>query len=188
MKNFFRFSEMSVASKSLHSVTNANTENEKHKTFTRVNKSNIEDVSLSNRESVHNQKKGIKVQPKHVTGANKEQNADKNRRKREPSVDRVIHITNLQEYSEFKKRPRGVIFYGAKWCKACKQIEPLYNRIGNRYHKQVALAHVDVDVANLEFSAVPVFVAMRNGKQIDSLQGSDKEGLKELIKKAIKSP
>ena len=47
------------------------------------------------------------------------------------------------------------------------------------------MAHVDIDVANLDFTHVPVFVALRNGKQIDSIVGAERASLKELIKKAI---
>lgn len=124
-----------------------------------------------------------KLREKDIVNPNKQNNE-----KREPTVDRVIHIHNFDEYQKFKENyPRGVVFYGAVWCHACKDIEPLYKRICNRYHKRVALAHVDIDEAKLDFTAVPVFVALRNGKQIDNLEGADKDALKALIKKVIKS-
>ena len=99
--------------------------------------------------------------------------------------NKVIEIHNVKEYEEFKKHARGVVFYGATWCHACKDIETLYARIANRYHKRIAMAHVDIDEANLDFSEVPVFVALRHGTQIDSVEGADKKGLKLLIKNAI---
>lgn len=101
--------------------------------------------------------------------------------------NKVIHIRNRKDYDDFKNdHKRGVIFYGSKWCQACEEIEPLYIRIANRYHRRIALAHVDVDEAKLDFTAIPVFTALHNGKQIDSMEGADKEELKKLIKNAIK--
>lgn len=100
--------------------------------------------------------------------------------------DKVIRIRNLHEYEKFKKKyDRSVIFYGAKWCHACTEISNLYNRIAKRYYKRVAMAYVDIDEANLDFTAVPVFVGLRYGKQIDSIEGGEKHELKELIKKTI---
>lgn len=101
-------------------------------------------------------------------------------------MSKVIEITNLDQYETFKQaHRRGIIFYGAGWCHACKEIEPLYTRIANRYHKRIAMAHVDIDVCKLEFSKVPVFVSFRKGTQLDSMIGADNEGLKEFVKEAI---
>ncbi|CAH6418454.1 Thioredoxin [uncultured virus] len=106
-------------------------------------------------------------------------------KKKDSGSDKLIHIRSKEDYLEFKKYPRGIIFYGAEWCKACKEIEPLYKRICNRYHKKITMAHVDIDEAKLEFTAVPVFVAMHNGKQFDSLEGADRDALRTLVKKTI---
>lgn len=111
---------------------------------------------------------------------------EKSRNKGSNKMNKVVEITTVAEYEKFKgKYGRCVVFYGAEWCSACKDIEDLYKRIANRYHKRVAMAHVDIDVAGLDFTHVPIFVALRHGKQIDSLESADRNGLKELIKKAI---
>ena len=97
----------------------------------------------------------------------------------------VIEITNFSQYEAFKKRKRGVIFYGAKWCKSCKGIKELYERIANRYQNKIKMAYVDIDVAGLDFTSVPIFVSLYNGKQLDSIIGADIPKLKILIKEAI---
>lgn len=105
---------------------------------------------------------------------------------REKGPNKVIEIKSTAEYEKFKRKySRCVVFYGAEWCHSCKDIEGLYQRIANRYCKRVAMAHVDIDVALLDFTHVPVFVALRRGKQIDTIKGADRAGLKELVKKAI---
>lgn len=101
-------------------------------------------------------------------------------------MSKVIEITSIEGYTEFKeKNRRGIIFYGAKWCEACNDIMPLYTRIANRYYKRIAMAHADIDVCQLDFSKVPIFLALRKGKTIDSMEGANNEALKEFIKKAI---
>ena len=99
---------------------------------------------------------------------------------------KVIEITNGEEYNTFKNaHHRGIIFYGADWCDACTQIHPMYTRIANRYHKHVAMAHADITVCKLDFSRIPVFVSYYKGKELDSIEGADVEGLKQLVKGII---
>ena len=111
---------------------------------------------------------------------------EKSSNKASDNTNKVIEITSTKEYEKFKRKySRCVVFYGAEWCHACKDIQELYARIANRYCKRVAMAHVDIDVAHLDFTHVPVFVALRHGKQIDSIEGADRTGLRNLVKKAI---
>jgi thioredoxin-like negative regulator of GroEL len=102
-------------------------------------------------------------------------------------MESVIELTTREEFERFKKYKRGVIFYGAKWCEGCKKLAPLYERIALKYHKYVKLAHVDIDVAKLDFSSVPVFVAYYKGQQINSLEGATVLELKAFIKAAIET-
>ena len=108
------------------------------------------------------------------------------------SSSKVISITNVVEYQTFKKKlcdeneqHRGVIFYSAGWCEACKLIKPLYTRIANRYYKRIMMAYVDIDICGLDFSKVPVFVSFYKETQINSMEGANNRGLKEFIKEAI---
>lgn len=98
---------------------------------------------------------------------------------------KVIQITDVEEYDEFKKNKRGIIFYGAEWCDACQLIKDIYARIANRYHKRIAMAYCDINVCGLDFSRIPVFVAMHQGKQINSLEGANDDSLKMLIRETI---
>jgi thiol-disulfide isomerase/thioredoxin len=101
------------------------------------------------------------------------------------TASKVIQITNVEEYDEFKKNKRGVVFYGAEWCEACQGIKDIFTRIANRYHKRIAMAYCDINVCGLDFSRVPVFVAMHNGNQISSVEGANDDGLKELVRDTI---
>ena len=99
----------------------------------------------------------------------------------------VIELRTRHDFEEFKKHSRSVIFYGAKWCAACQELEPLYARIAKRYAKRVKMAHVDVEEAHLDFTSVPVFVSYRKGETLNSMVGTDKEGLKEFVAEALKA-
>ena len=101
-------------------------------------------------------------------------------------MSKVVQITNVNEYKKFKENNRrGVILYGAKWCHACEDIKPLYVRIANRYYKKIAMAYVDIEKCNLDFSKVPVLNSFYRGKITNSMEGASKSGLKEFIKDAI---
>ena len=97
----------------------------------------------------------------------------------------------IKSYDEFRifkdKSKRGIIFYSASWCTACSTIKPLYERIAARYSKHVRFAYCDIDFPGtaLDFSAIPVFVTYYKGKEINSLVGSDKNGMKDLIREII---
>lgn len=101
-------------------------------------------------------------------------------------MSKVVNITNINEYELFKNsHKRGVILYGATWCQGCKDIEPLYTRIANRYYKRIAMAYADIDVCKLEFSRVPVLVSFHKGILLNSIVGVNRERLKEFIKNTI---
>lgn len=101
-------------------------------------------------------------------------------------MSKVVEITSQEEYDKLlEDHRRLVIFFGAKWCDGCTKVTPLYEQIANRYHKRVTLAHIDIDDNKLDYSQVPVFVAYRKGKQINSFLGGEKHSLKELVKEAI---
>lgn len=101
-------------------------------------------------------------------------------------MSNLIRIGNIEEYDKFKKSyKRSVIMYSAKWCDACKDIEPLYGRIAKRYHKRIAFGYCDIDKADLDFTAIPIFVSFKNGRHLNSIEGADPAQLRKLIKEAI---
>jgi thioredoxin-like negative regulator of GroEL len=101
-------------------------------------------------------------------------------------MDSVIRVTNLKQYDKLLKNKRVIIFYSLKGCDACTVVEDLYNRIARRYRDKIALAYADVEECGLDFEHLPVFVFFYQGKEVDSLVGSNKEGLRDFIAKSIK--
>lgn len=103
-------------------------------------------------------------------------------------MSKVVQIHSFKDYEEFKNtNERGVIFYSAKKCDACRDIEPLYARVANRYHKRVAMAYADVDECNLNFKVIPVFVSFFQGEPLNRMEGVSAANLKLFIKEVIEA-
>jgi hypothetical protein len=101
-------------------------------------------------------------------------------------MSRVEELTRFRDYEKFlMNNERCVVFYGAKWCEACNDIYPLYERIANRYYEKAGFAYCDIDKAKLEFDSIPVLLSFWKGKQVDHMVGSSIDNMKELIKNVI---
>ena len=102
--------------------------------------------------------------------------------------DVVKSIRSFDQYKKFvKKSKKCIVFDSASWCSACTTIKPLYYRIAARYSKYVKFGYCEIDYPDtqLDFSSIPVFVILYKGKEIRSVVGADKDGLKDLVKEII---
>lgn len=100
----------------------------------------------------------------------------------------VVELISTEDYRKFvSENKKGVVFYGAEWCHACKDISDLYNRIAAKYGHLIGFAHADVDAAGLDFTHVPVFIGLKDGSPVSRVDGSNKDDLRELIKGVITS-
>jgi len=102
----------------------------------------------------------------------------------------VIHIESEEglkrELSKIADR-LAVIDFTATWCGPCKMISPFFEELSTKYHG-VSFYKVDVDqcqevAMKYQVSAMPTFVYLKNGKEVDRLQGADKSGLEAKVKK-----
>lgn len=99
----------------------------------------------------------------------------------------ITHISSSAKFEEYKKEHhRFIVFYGAEWCGGCCDMKLFYERISRRYGERIDMVYVDVDKADLDFSMLPAFVTYYNGDSLNSLEGTDKEELKKLIKNLLK--
>lgn len=102
----------------------------------------------------------------------------------------VHTITNHQEWdakiSEANRTGKIVVVdFSAAWCGPCKMIAPLYIELSQKY-PQLIFLKVDVDEmrelsATWDVQAMPTFVFIKNGKQIDKLVGANKPELEKKI-------
>uniref|UniRef100_A0A0C9RY05 TSA: Wollemia nobilis Ref_Wollemi_Transcript_4590_993 transcribed RNA sequence n=1 Tax=Wollemia nobilis TaxID=56998 RepID=A0A0C9RY05_9CONI len=103
----------------------------------------------------------------------------------------VLVITSKQEWEAkiFETTSNGkivVVDFTAQWCGPCKMIAPFYSELSVKY-PQLVFLKVDVDEMNdltstWDIRAMPTFLFIKDGKQIDKLVGANK---RELEKKVI---
>jgi thiol-disulfide isomerase/thioredoxin len=85
------------------------------------------------------------------------------------------------------------IRFTASWCAPCKKIEPFFLSCGAQYSDKNFIT-IDVDefdeiAASYAAFAIPLFVAIRGGKEVGRMSGKEENELREFIRKtAEKEP
>ncbi|CAK8579775.1 unnamed protein product [Lathyrus sativus] len=79
----------------------------------------------------------------------------------------------------------AILYFTATWCGPCRHISPLYTSLAEKYRRVVFLK-VDIDeavdvAARWKISSVPTFFFVKNGKEVDTLVGADKNTLERKI-------
>ena len=83
-----------------------------------------------------------------------------------------------------------MIDFYADWCGPCRNIAPFFEELSNEFSEQAVFVKVNTQTADkiaesFRVSGIPYFVFMKNGRQIDSLTGANKEQLKEKLVSAL---
>ncbi|CAE6448985.1 unnamed protein product [Rhizoctonia solani] len=102
----------------------------------------------------------------------------------------IVHVSSLNSLStvlEGAKSQLVVIDFHATWCGPCHQIAPRYEHLA-KINPQVHFLKCDVDAAqdvarHYKISAMPTFIFLKNGKQVDMVRGADPRSLEHAIKK-----
>ncbi|XP_021747937.1 thioredoxin H-type-like [Chenopodium quinoa] len=97
--------------------------------------------------------------------------------------------TKWKEYFEASKQSNKlvVIYFTATWCGPCRYMEPTIKEIAAKY-SDVDVVKIDVDElfnVSCEYGvqAMPTFLLMKKGKQIDKIVGARKEDLQNKVEK-----
>ncbi|CAE6407732.1 unnamed protein product [Rhizoctonia solani] len=103
------------------------------------------------------------------------------------SIVHVSSLNNLSTILEGAKSQLVVIDFHATWCGPCHQIAPRYEHLA-KTNPQVHFLKCDVDAAqdvsrHYKISAMPTFIFLKNGKQVDMVRGADPRSLESAIKK-----
>ncbi len=99
----------------------------------------------------------------------------------------VQTITSMGELQKLANTTRlTVVDCFATWCGPCKAISPYVEELSKKY-SSTNFAKVDVDdskdvAEKLGVRAMPTFVFFKNGKEIDRMEGADRNGLEERVK------
>ncbi|KAJ4707523.1 Thioredoxin [Melia azedarach] len=93
-----------------------------------------------------------------------------------------LHFNSCKDSSQLM-----VIDFSASWCGPCKLVEPAVHEMATKY-TDVQFAKIDVDelsdvAQEFKVQAMPTFVLVKKGKEVDRVVGARKE---ELEKKIVK--
>lgn len=94
-------------------------------------------------------------------------------------------------YSGFAQTPGrlAVVVFGAEWCGACKQMEPLIGKLAEEFKDRAVVGKIDVDRAKTlakseNVTLIPELRFFRDGKQVGRLVGGTDEGtLRQMFEK-----
>ncbi|CAE6479628.1 unnamed protein product [Rhizoctonia solani] len=104
------------------------------------------------------------------------------------SITHISSLSSLSTILEGAKSQLVVIDFHATWCGPCHQIAPRYEQLA-KTNSHVRFLKCDVDAAqdvarvSYNVSAMPTFIFIKNGKQVDMVRGADPRSLESAIKK-----
>nr|ACZ37068.1 thioredoxin h4 [Medicago truncatula] len=91
-------------------------------------------------------------------------------------------------FNELKDSPRLVVIdFSATWCGPCKMMEPILQAMANEF-TDVEFIKIDVDelsdvAQEFKVQAMPTFLLLKNGKEVDKVVGAKKDELKNKVQK-----
>jgi thioredoxin 1 len=98
----------------------------------------------------------------------------------------LIHDPKLFELKQLIQTGNAVIIdFSATWCGPCKMIGPVFEEL-SKAHQNVHFVKVDVDqrsdiAAEYNITAMPTFIAFKNGSEVNRSLGADKTRLQSIV-------
>lgn len=112
----------------------------------------------------------------------------------------IVEITSQPQLQKLMQtNPIVILKFTAEWCKPCKTIQPFYEKLAadstlrrSNSGSQVAalFGMVDVDEADdvaseFKVAMMPTFVAIRDGKVVETMSGANEVKLEGLVQKVL---
>ena len=81
-----------------------------------------------------------------------------------------------------------VVDFKAEWCNPCKQIGPIYKDMIVQY-PELVMRQCDMDAVQevgqeYQVTSLPTFKVFKNGTEVDSMSGTNPQGLRDLLNRA----
>lgn len=99
----------------------------------------------------------------------------------------IQYLRSTQELQSYTACEALVVYFTATWCGPCQAIAPLMEQLYNQY-TTVEIVKVDLDAhrdvaSRYQITAVPTFVYLHRGKEVDRVRGASTQGIHESLKK-----
>ncbi|KAL6139696.1 hypothetical protein ACLB2K_057998 [Fragaria x ananassa] len=93
-----------------------------------------------------------------------------------------LHLSSIKDTSQLL-----VIDFSASWCGPCRFIEPAIHAMAEKF-TDVDFAKIDVDELSevsqeFQVQAMPTFVLLKKGKEVDRVVGAKKDELEKKVEK-----
>jgi thioredoxin 1 len=98
----------------------------------------------------------------------------------------VVHVESSEQMESLLKNNKLLMVdFSAAWCQPCKAIFPVYAELSSRF-PDISFLKVDVDeledvAVSFKVTAVPTFIAVREGQEVERLLGANKNDLENLV-------
>jgi len=92
-------------------------------------------------------------------------------------MSRVIELDVDSFYDVINSEKPVFIDFWAEWCAPCKVIEPILQRLAEKYYEKIIFCRINVDrhpeIARIhEVMSIPTFIIFHKGKEIKRLVGA----------------
>lgn len=92
-----------------------------------------------------------------------------------------------------QQHKKVMVDFSADWCGPCKMIGPVFEKLAEKYEKDMYFVKIDVDEANdiaemYQITALPTIKSFVNGKAIPKfdMRGADSAKLTKLVQEFVK--
>ncbi|XP_021892959.1 thioredoxin-like protein CXXS1 [Carica papaya] len=109
---------------------------------------------------------------------------------RQKMKSRVFKVASAQSWDSFVTQTSSVVVhFTASWCRPSVAMNPFFEELALTY-KNILFLLVDVDeikevASKMEIKAMPTFVLMKEGSQVDKLVGANPLEIKKRIDEAF---
>jgi thioredoxin 1 len=108
-------------------------------------------------------------------------------------MSKPAHVESSTQFDELLANNTYVLIdFTASWCPPCKMIAPIFEQLSitNTKKGSLAFAKVDVDeqreiAAKYRITAMPTFILVKDGEQVETVRGANPPAIQNLVKTAV---